>query len=61
MIQLEYFNGKDWVGCGEFYNEQMAWISLGGDDFNYRTVEAETGRVLTDKSLPKSPTKKADQ
>lgn len=51
MIGLEYFNGKEWVSAGgEFYNEMIAWCSLGGDDFNYRTVNKETGEVLTDKS-----------
>ena len=27
--------------------EALAWISLGGDDFNYRTVDADTGKALT--------------
>jgi hypothetical protein len=51
MIRLEYFNGKEWVKTNQhFYNESVAWISLGGDDRNYRTVDADTGEVLTDKS-----------
>ena len=51
MINLEYWNGNDWVPAGGgFGNERIAWISLGGDDFNYRTVDADTGKVLTDKS-----------
>lgn len=51
MIKLEYFNGTDWVAAGgPFGNEAMAWVSLGGDDVNYRTVDAATGKVLTDKS-----------
>ena len=50
MIKLQYFNGKEWVDCGEWANEQIAWISLGGDDMNYRTVDA-SGKVLTDKSI----------
>ena len=49
MIKLQYFDGSEWVGCGEFVNENIAWISLGGDDANYRTVDAN-GNVLTDKS-----------
>lgn len=49
MVKLEYFNGKSWVACGEFANDKIAWISLGGDDLNYRTVDAE-GKVITDKS-----------
>ncbi len=50
MIKLEYYNGNQWVACGEWASEKLAWVSLGGDDLNYRTVEAETGKVLTDKS-----------
>ena len=51
MVKVEYFNGKDWVYAGgPFINENMAWISLGGDDLNYRTVDSE-GKVLTDKSV----------
>ena len=49
MITLEYWNGKEWVKTGTWANEWMAWVSLGGDDFNYRTVD-ENGKVLTDKS-----------
>lgn len=51
MINLEYWNGGQWVYVSEWGVEGMAWISLGGDDVNYRTVEADTGKVLTDKSL----------
>ncbi len=51
MVNLEYFNGEEWVSAGgPFGNETIAWISLGGDNLNYRTVNAETGEVLTDKS-----------
>jgi len=52
MVALQYFNDREkkWIDCGDFHNEQIAWISLGGDDINYRTVDKETGNVLTDKS-----------
>lgn len=50
MVLLQYFNGKGWVPAGEFANETLAWVSLGGDDKNYRTVDEDSGRVLTDKS-----------
>ena len=50
MVRLEYFNGEKWVPCGEFGNEMIAWISLGSDNLDYRTVDIETGDVLTDKS-----------
>lgn len=49
MIKLQYWNGTTWCSCGSFPNETFAWVSLGGDDFNYRTVD-ETGKVLTDNS-----------
>lgn len=49
MITLQYWNGKTWVYEGKFYNENSAWISLGGDDLNYRTID-ENGNILTDKS-----------
>ena len=50
MITLEYFNGEEWLHAGEFVHEWMAWVSLGDDNLNYRTVDSE-GKVLTDKSL----------
>ena len=50
MITLEYFNGKEWVRAGEFHSEHIAWISLGGVNLNYRTVN-EDGKVLTDTSI----------
>jgi expansin (peptidoglycan-binding protein) len=51
MIYLQYFDGTDWIDCGTFHHEDFAWISLGGDDSGYRTVD-ENGKVLTDKSNP---------
>ena len=30
--------------------KKIAWISLGGDDVNYRTVDVN-GNILTDKSI----------
>lgn len=49
MIKLQYWNEKKWVNAGEFMNEHICWISLGGLNANYRTVD-ENGKVLTDKS-----------
>ncbi len=46
IVRLEYFDGKKWIPAGAFEREDFAWISLGGDDRNYRTVEAATGKVL---------------
>ena len=50
MITLQYFNSKEWVDCGNFGNEHIAWISLGGDDFNYRTVDKD-GMTITDRRM----------
>jgi hypothetical protein len=49
MITLEYFNGSEWVFVSKWVNEALAWFSLGGDDFGYRTID-DSGKVLTDKS-----------
>jgi expansin (peptidoglycan-binding protein) len=49
MVILEYFNGKEWVFVSRWVAEHLAWISLGGDDYNYRTKDV-TGNILTDKS-----------
>lgn len=46
MIKLEYWNGKEWVLCSQWLNEALAWMSLGADNLNYRTVDA-LGNVLT--------------
>lgn len=48
-IYLEYWNGSAWVPAGgPYFNESLAWVSLGCDDINYRTVSSD-GDVLTDK------------
>ena len=49
MIKLQYLTSEKWITCGKFHSERLAWISLGGDDMNYRTVDVD-GTVLTDKS-----------
>jgi len=50
MIELQYFNGTEWIKVDEFYNEHTAWVSLGTDNYNYRTLN-ENGKVLTDMSI----------
>lgn len=50
MVNIECWNGEKWVFVsGPWGNEYIAWISLGGDDINYRTVDTKSGKVLTDK------------
>lgn len=48
-ITLQYWQGIEWVNVGKFSSDWAAWVSLGGDDMNYRTVDSE-GVILTDKS-----------
>lgn len=49
MVKIEYFNGKEWVSAGgPFGDEELAWISLGGDNLDHRTVDADTNKVLTE-------------
>jgi len=48
-VRLEYWNGKKFIVCGDFYNDQLAWVSLGGDDVNYRTVDIKSNEVITNK------------
>jgi len=50
MITLEYFNGAEWVEVDKWYNESLCWVSLGQDNYNYRTVD-ETGKVLNVSTL----------
>lgn len=50
MVKLQYYCENKQVDVSEWTNEAMAWISLGGDDFNYRTID-RNGKVLTDKSV----------
>ena len=46
MIELQYFNGTEWIKVGTWGNEEIAWATLGGDNYNYRTID-EDGKVLT--------------
>lgn len=47
-IQLQYWNGVNWSDVGEPWKDEVsAWICLDGDDKNYRTLDIESGKVLT--------------
>lgn len=50
MIELQYWDGETWLHCGLFLNEDLAWVSLGGDDDDYRTIDPD-GNILTDKTV----------
>jgi len=45
MIELQYFNGSTWGTVSKWNNEAAAWVSLGIDNYNYRTFK--NGTVLT--------------
>ena len=45
MIRLQYFNATKWETIGEFSNSDIAWITLGDDNYNYRTID-ENGKVI---------------
>lgn len=47
MVYVQYWNGSEWISAGgPFGNETVALMTLGGDNYNYRTVD-ENGKVLT--------------
>lgn len=50
MITLQYkgINGE-WTNVSQWPTEALCWATLGGDNYNYRTVD-ESGKVLTDHS-----------
>ena len=51
MIRLEFWNGEAWVEVAEHRVEWMCWYSVAENcDTNCRTVDLETGKVITDKS-----------
>lgn len=45
MCKLQYFDGKEWLTISEWESPTMAWISLGGDNYNYRVI-APNGEVV---------------
>ena len=54
FLQLQYNSGTydnpEWIVISEWKNEKFAWMSLGKDCLNYRTVDSNKN-VLTDKSF----------
>lgn len=48
LITLQYFDGVEWIDVSQWVNDAMAWVSLGGDDFNYRTIDS-SGNIITNK------------
>ena len=50
MVRLEYFNGKEWLLVEEWQNAEIAWVTLGGDTFNYRVVD-EKGNVVKEDTI----------
>lgn len=54
MYKLEYFNGKEWTHVSEWANGNMAWISLGGDTYNYRLLDPNGKVIKSDTIFDKS-------
>jgi len=49
MVTLQYNNGKEWVFAGEYPTDIIAWMALGPEYENHRTVDQE-GKVINDKN-----------
>ena len=45
MVTLEYFDGEKWAFVGTYPNAKVAWVALGSDNHNYRTIDE--GTILT--------------
>ncbi|MEM7485825.1 MAG: hypothetical protein AAF348_11515 [Bacteroidota bacterium] len=48
MVTLEYFNGSEWVFVDKYPSNHIAWIALGDDFDNYRTIN-EFGEVIMER------------
>ncbi len=47
MVQIQWWNGTEWIDVGEpWANEDWAWASLGGDNNNYRIINLLTKEIL---------------
>tara|TARA_R110000737_G_C14624761_1_gene494610 strand:- start:36603 stop:36749 length:147 start_codon:yes stop_codon:yes gene_type:complete len=46
MVTLQYFNGKEWQPVGDFISNHVAWLSIGQDYDNYRTVDSEGNEIM---------------
>ncbi len=45
MVLIQWFDGQKWIDCETWQNAEIAWATLGGDNYNYRVIDAE-GKVL---------------
>lgn len=53
MVRLQWYDGKKWIDVGKFHNNTFAWMSLGSDNLNYRTMD-ENDKILKDTSEKKN-------
>ena len=51
MIKLQYYNGENWETISEWESALAAWISLGGDTINYRTIDYEGSLIAGGKTI----------
>ena len=42
---LEYYNGTQWIGCGTWSSAELAWASLGNDNYNYRVIDVDNNVI----------------
>lgn len=40
MFDLEYFNGIEWICISSWHNADLAWSSLGLDNYGYRVIDS---------------------
>lgn len=50
MFELQYLCNNEWKTVSKWVYEKSAWMSLGDDNYNYRTID-QNGKVITDKSI----------
>jgi hypothetical protein len=58
-IRLEYWNGEEWMEAGTFISSESAWVFLGSDNMNYRSVHVPTGEVLLNNSTERAKAQQA--
>ena len=49
MIKLQYYNGQEWTTVSEWNSAYAAWVSLGEDTLNYRSLDAQGNVIVQNK------------
>ena len=45
MVTIQYWEGTTWIDVETWQNAEIAWATLGGDNYNYRVIDKD-GEVL---------------